>query len=582
MACSLPHTDFEVEALVQRLINEDKGRQDVLLNLAFQFEDSCAVRDDLRKTYEKCNDISQESRALICTLLKESSEKDRELHLSMYGKAAQLQKQMDAKSACSGGVLRKIDADDSQRYPVQSIGGGLLDLRRPLGDGPSCPFPSHSMRPRLLYDTYIKGLHFLYFFHCSFEYFQIPITIPPCLAILLWLAILSSDLRCVTPSFIMALDSFHSTLSALEFDTFCNDYGIRSEFGLELPGLNDTIRDFPEGKLVSIVGSSSFPISIFLVPPYSTRFVTLWDTYFLVICYWAARISHFEISCRAHGRAPTIHLFRRFYLAINLPSGEKFFWVNTFVAPIAMQWFTRKEFPQDFAVDGIDSDMVLETLLNDNPIRIKRYPKEFLVLIGLSRLWYAPAARLVFYDEYGEDMRLQNFIKVTSPFDVVCSKEKLLENGRPIIERTADVVTPPLDEIDLAKESISKKGKGICESSSGIVTAGESASKVGDIGVVSGETPSQSLFDDPPPTAAPKVGEFAPIVSTAPPKWLSVQGKKFLVLKKPLSKKSQMVIRPPKSITGESVVGSSYEATYDLCSSEASSKLLVSKESSNT
>ncbi|GJY00796.1 hypothetical protein Tco_0358948 [Tanacetum coccineum] len=99
MACSLPHTDSEVEALVQRLINEDKGHQDVLLNLAFQFEDSCAVRDDLRKAYEKCNDISQGSRALICTLLKESSEKDRKLHLSMYGKAAQLEKQMGAKSA---------------------------------------------------------------------------------------------------------------------------------------------------------------------------------------------------------------------------------------------------------------------------------------------------------------------------------------------------------------------------------------------------------------------------------------------------------------------------------------------------
>ncbi|GKD76637.1 hypothetical protein Tco_1339258, partial [Tanacetum coccineum] len=56
MACSLPHTDSEVEALVQRLINEDKGHQGVLLNLAFQFEDSCAVRDDLRKACEKCND----------------------------------------------------------------------------------------------------------------------------------------------------------------------------------------------------------------------------------------------------------------------------------------------------------------------------------------------------------------------------------------------------------------------------------------------------------------------------------------------------------------------------------------------
>ncbi|GKD40200.1 hypothetical protein Tco_1260407 [Tanacetum coccineum] len=83
MAYALPHTDFKVEALLQRLINEDKGRQDVLLNLAFQFEDSYAVRDDLRKAYEKCNDISQESRALISTLLKESFEKDRKLHLSM-------------------------------------------------------------------------------------------------------------------------------------------------------------------------------------------------------------------------------------------------------------------------------------------------------------------------------------------------------------------------------------------------------------------------------------------------------------------------------------------------------------------
>ncbi|GKD09636.1 hypothetical protein Tco_1189321 [Tanacetum coccineum] len=119
MACALPHTDSEIEALVQKLINEDKGRQDVLLNLAFHFEDSCAVRDDLRKTYEKCNDISQESRALICTLLKESSEKDRKLHLSMYGKAAQLEKQMETKSAWfqekySGRTYRGIACSSSQ------------------------------------------------------------------------------------------------------------------------------------------------------------------------------------------------------------------------------------------------------------------------------------------------------------------------------------------------------------------------------------------------------------------------------------------------------------------------------------
>ncbi|GJS56506.1 hypothetical protein Tco_0629868 [Tanacetum coccineum] len=99
MACSLPHTDSKVEALVQRLINEDKGRQDALLELAFRFEDSCAVKDDLRKAYEKCNDIPQESRALIGTFLKESSENDHKLHLSMYGKASRLEKHMGAKLA---------------------------------------------------------------------------------------------------------------------------------------------------------------------------------------------------------------------------------------------------------------------------------------------------------------------------------------------------------------------------------------------------------------------------------------------------------------------------------------------------
>ncbi|GKG39399.1 hypothetical protein Tco_0463544, partial [Tanacetum coccineum] len=68
-------------------------------DLALQFESSCTAKDDLRKAYEKCTDISQESRALIDTLLKECSDKDNELNLSMYGKAAKLEKQMDAKLA---------------------------------------------------------------------------------------------------------------------------------------------------------------------------------------------------------------------------------------------------------------------------------------------------------------------------------------------------------------------------------------------------------------------------------------------------------------------------------------------------
>ncbi|GJS39988.1 hypothetical protein Tco_0565031 [Tanacetum coccineum] len=99
MACSLLHTDSEVEALVQKLIDEDKSRQNAILDLALQFEKSCNAKDALRKAYEKCNDISQESRALIDTFLKEGSDKDYELNLSMYETAAKLEKQMDAKLA---------------------------------------------------------------------------------------------------------------------------------------------------------------------------------------------------------------------------------------------------------------------------------------------------------------------------------------------------------------------------------------------------------------------------------------------------------------------------------------------------
>ncbi|GJX19106.1 hypothetical protein Tco_0221783 [Tanacetum coccineum] len=139
---------------------------------------------------------------------------------------------------------------------------------------------------------------------------------------------------------------------------------------------------------------------------------------------------------------------------------EKYLWVNASVAPIAMCWFSSKEFPQDSTVYGIKGDIILETLLNDNPARIRRYPEEFLILIGLSHMWYAPATLPIFYDD-DEEGRIQDFIKVPNPFDVVYAKKKLLENENPILEQTADVVTPPSNHIALAGDSASKKGKSV-------------------------------------------------------------------------------------------------------------------------
>nr|GEX27193.1 hypothetical protein [Tanacetum cinerariifolium] len=60
------------------------------MELAVQFDDASTAKDDLRKAYEKCNDIIHESRALIDTFFKQVSDKDYEINLAMYRKAHSL------------------------------------------------------------------------------------------------------------------------------------------------------------------------------------------------------------------------------------------------------------------------------------------------------------------------------------------------------------------------------------------------------------------------------------------------------------------------------------------------------------
>nr|GEW37872.1 hypothetical protein [Tanacetum cinerariifolium] len=97
MACSLPHTIDEIHALVYKLMDEDKALQNAILELAVQIDNAYTAKDDMRKAYEKCNDIPQESRAFIDTFLKEESDKDYEMNLSMFGKAAKIEKHIETK-----------------------------------------------------------------------------------------------------------------------------------------------------------------------------------------------------------------------------------------------------------------------------------------------------------------------------------------------------------------------------------------------------------------------------------------------------------------------------------------------------
>ncbi|GKE10905.1 hypothetical protein Tco_1414456, partial [Tanacetum coccineum] len=77
-----PHTYDEIKAMVDKQIEDDKARQLVIMNLAVEYDNACEAKDDPRKAYEECNDIPQETSALIDTFLIEGSDNDYEMHNS--------------------------------------------------------------------------------------------------------------------------------------------------------------------------------------------------------------------------------------------------------------------------------------------------------------------------------------------------------------------------------------------------------------------------------------------------------------------------------------------------------------------
>ncbi|GJS21105.1 hypothetical protein Tco_0449737 [Tanacetum coccineum] len=70
-----------------------------MMDLAVQFDNASAAKQDLRQAYEKCNDIPQDTRNLIDTFLKRESDKDYEMNLAMYRKTVKIEKQIETKYA---------------------------------------------------------------------------------------------------------------------------------------------------------------------------------------------------------------------------------------------------------------------------------------------------------------------------------------------------------------------------------------------------------------------------------------------------------------------------------------------------
>ncbi|GKA00107.1 hypothetical protein Tco_0672657 [Tanacetum coccineum] len=94
----VPHTYDEIKSMVEKQIQEDRGRQLAIMNLGHQFDNVITTKDELRKGYEECRDIPLVQRALIEKFLKIESELDQQMQNALFRKAAKLEKQIRDKN----------------------------------------------------------------------------------------------------------------------------------------------------------------------------------------------------------------------------------------------------------------------------------------------------------------------------------------------------------------------------------------------------------------------------------------------------------------------------------------------------
>ncbi|GJT42377.1 hypothetical protein Tco_0951092 [Tanacetum coccineum] len=189
----------------------------------------------------------------------------------------------------------------------------------------------------------------------------------------------------------------HTLLISTEFHhhreyllEFTSEYGIPEDLHLELPGLEDTIVDFPKGKVG--VYTKFFEFASYRIP--------LSQFLFDILGYYqihlsqlsvigTSKVGHFEITCRVLNIIPTLNLFRMFYIpsynsgwmSFSKRSGKNspqcytkaldslknwnnhFFWVDEKVFPTVVAWRTGA--PKD-EMPPADSYSTTEGLVQDD------------------------------------------------------------------------------------------------------------------------------------------------------------------------------------------------------------------------
>ncbi|GJY58319.1 hypothetical protein Tco_0458211 [Tanacetum coccineum] len=236
----------------------------------------------------------------------------------------------------------------------------------------------------------------------------------------------------------------HSIMTPEMVENFCNDYYIPDEVHPVAPGRDNTITQFPEGKVG--VYTRFFDYCGYRIP--FTKFLMAVLRYFRIHIsqlspFGAARVSHFEVLTRVLDLAPSIlGVLQKPPDSIkNWP--DHFFWVDAKVFPIPVSLYVGGTLEKDPAPHLTARQEQTVRLLENNKAPFRRYPECFLCLVGLSPYYpFDENTYPAFERPDGTDMGLLDFIKTADPRKVQAVEVQKKDDQVKLLESTSHCFMP--------------------------------------------------------------------------------------------------------------------------------------------
>ena len=229
---------------------------------------------------------------------------------------------------------------------------------------------------------------------------------------------------------------FTSRMTQDDLDSVISDFGIPEDLHPRLPPPDFVMSDINPSKVIGLY-YHFFTISGVRVP--FSKFLLNVIKFFKVhisqiVPLGLNRITNFEIFCRALRIIPRVVLFRVFYtlckqgdwFSFSRRRGapqcfyerwtglkewkDHFFLIDRRAIPMAMPWRHRDSCVKFLAPKKSDYSIEEVRLLSKSPITLRRPPQEFLVKIGLSKVWDDDYLKPVMEDADGNGMSIPVFI----------------------------------------------------------------------------------------------------------------------------------------------------------------------------